>query len=139
MKRTITILLISFLFVSCKGRFEFSPYTVISVENEEQREAADWFAWNFAAPGGFVPMVFTNESSADVIVTYDSMLSGSQFRLDVDERKIRITASGAAGFYLAFQALLDLLPVQINSAKHADSVIWTVPSVSLDALYDLYE
>ena len=137
MRRTLTFLLVSFLLVSCKGGFEFSPYTVISVENDEQREVADWFAWSFAAPGGFVPMVFTNESSADVIVTYNSSLSESHFRLDVDERKIHITASGTSGFYLAFQALLNLLPAQINSAKHADSVIWKVPNVRLDTHSDL--
>ena len=139
MKRTFTILLVSFLLASCNSRFEFSPYTVISVENDEQREVADWFAWHFAAPGGFVPMVFTKEASADVIVTYDSLLSDSHFRLDVGTRKIHIVASGSSGLYRAFQTLCNLLPEQINSARHADSVIWTVPTVELDTLSDLYD
>lgn len=127
MKRTFAILLISFLLVSCGGRFEFSPYTVISVENEEQKEVADWFAWLFAAPGGFVPIVLMDDDAADIVLSNDPSMNDSHYRLDIGRNKIYIAASGVPGFMRAFQTLRHLLPDEIDSLKHADSVSWTVP------------
>ena len=117
MKRVVTTLLISFLLVSCSGRFEFSPYTVISVENEEQKEVADWFAWLFAAPGGFVP----------IVLSHDPSLRESHYRLDIDRNKIFIAASGTSGFMHAFKTLHNLLPDEIDSVRHIDTIVWTVP------------
>ena len=127
MKRTITTLMISFLLVSCSGRFEFSPYTVISVENEEQKEVADWFAWLFAAPGGFVPIVLMDDDAADIVLSHDPSLRESHYRLDIDRNKIYISASGAPGFMRAFKTLHKLLPDEIDSMRHIASVKWTVP------------
>lgn len=133
MKRVVTTLLISFLLVSCSGRFEFSPYTVISVENQEQKEAADWFAWHFAAPGGFVPIVLLQDDAADIVLRHDSSIQESNYRLDIDRNKIYITASETSGFKLAFQALRSLLPAEISSTRHADYVAWTVPVMDIYA------
>ena len=127
MKRTITTLMISFLLVSCSGRFEFSPYTVISVENEEQKEVADWFAWLFAAPGGFVPIVLMDDDAADIVLSHDSSLRESHYRLDIDRNKIFIAASGTSGFMHAFKTLHNLLPDEIDSVRHIDTIVWTVP------------
>ena len=133
MKRVVTTLLISFLLVSCSGRLEFSPYTVISVENQEQKEAADWFAWLFAAPGGFVPIVLLQDDAADIVLRHDSSIQESNYRLDIDRNKIYITASETSGFKLAFQALRSLLPAEISSTRHADYVAWTVPVMDIYA------
>ena len=127
MKRTITTLMISFLLVSCSGRFEFSPYTVISVENEEQKEVADWFAWLFAAPGGFVPIVLKDDDAADIVLSHDPSLRESHYRLDIDRNKIFIAASGTSGFMHAFKTLHNLLPDEIDSVRHIDTIVWTVP------------
>ena len=119
--------MISFLLVSCSGRFEFSPYTVISVENEEQKEVADWFAWLFAAPGGFVPIVLMDDDAADIVLSHDPSLRESHYRLDIDRNKIFIAASGTSGFMHAFKTLHNLLPDEIDSVSHIDSIVWTVP------------
>ena len=131
MKRVVTTLLISSLLVSCSGRFEFSPYTVISVENQEQKEAADWFAWLFAAPGGFVPIVLLQDDAADIVLRHDPSIQESKYRLDIDRDNIYITASGTSGFKLAFQTLRSLLPAEISSTRHADYVAWTVPVMDI--------
>lgn len=127
MKKVMIILMASFLLASCRDDFRFSPYTVISVENDEQKEVADWFAWLFASPGGFVPQVTTGQSSADVVVRQDTTLAESSYRLDVKSGSIVIEASGVAGYFYAFQALRNLLPDEIDSVRHADSVEWVVP------------
>ena len=127
MKKITMILMTAAMLISCGRNFEFSPYTVISVENEEQREVADWFAWLFASPGGFVPMVVTDDSSADVILSHDPSLEGDSYRLDIDMNTIKIEASGISGFFYAFQTLRNMLPDEIDSVRHADSVKWTVP------------
>lgn len=129
MKKTIPILLISFILVSCNGRFEFSPFTVISVENEQQREVADWFAWLFAAPGGFVPMVLSDVSDADVVLRHDPSLDEDHYRLDIDRNNIYIAASGTSGFFHAFMNLRRLLPDEIDMKRHADSVEWIIPVI----------
>lgn len=117
----------SFLLSSCGEKFIFSPYTVISVENEEQKEVADWFAWLFAAPGGFVPQVTTDDKPADITVRLDTTLAESSYRLDVKAGSISIEASSVSGYFYAFQALRNMLPDEIDSVKHADSVEWVIP------------
>ena len=109
MKKITMILMTAAMLISCGRNFEFSPYTVISVENEEQREVADWFAWLFASPGGFVPMVVTEDSSADVILSHDPSLEGDSYRLDIDMNTIKIEASGISGFFYAFQTLRNMM------------------------------
>ena len=37
------------------GVFKFSHDTVISVEDQQQKDVADWFPRLFAPPAGFVP------------------------------------------------------------------------------------
>ena len=119
--------MISFLLVSCSGRFEFSPYTVISVENEEQKEVADWFAWLFAAPGGFVPIVLMDDDAADIVLSHDPSLRESHYRLDIDRNKIFIAESGTSVFMHAFKTLHNMLPDEIDSVRHIDTIVWTVP------------
>lgn len=121
------ILMAAFLLTSCGESFRFSPYTVISVENEEQKEVADWFAWIFASPGGFVPIVTIDDANPDIIVRHDGSLEDSYYRLDITSASITVEASGKAGYFYAFQALRNMLPDEIDSVRHADSVEWTVP------------
>lgn len=119
------------MLIACNRRFEFSPFTVISVENQMQKEVAEWFAWLFAAPGGFVPMVVTDAPSADVILRNDPGMPDASYRLDIDRNTINISASGISGFFCAFRTIRDMLPDEIDSIRHADSVRWTVPSVRM--------
>lgn len=131
MKKIAIMTMAACMLIACNRRFEFSPYTVISVENQMQKEVADWFAWLFAAPGGFVPMVVTDDPSADVILSNDPGMPDDSYRLDIDRNTINISASGISGFFYAFQTLRNMLPDEIDSIRHADSVRWTVPSVQM--------
>lgn len=129
MKKITIIFVAALLSASCADSFRFTPYTVISVENEGQKEVADWFAWLFAAPGGFVPMVAYDDTSADVLVRQDTSLAESSYRLGVSSGRITVEASDNSGYFYAFQALRNMLPDEIDSPRHADSVEWTVPAM----------
>ena len=66
-----------------RGFFSFTPETVISVETEDQKVAADWFAWLFARPAGFVPKVFMNAEDADVVLRCDQTMEPESYRIEV--------------------------------------------------------
>lgn len=110
-----------------KGAFTFSHETVISVEDRQQQEIAEQFAWLFACPAGFVPKVFMNAEDADVVLQCDDAMEPESYIIEVGRRKIVIKASGPAGFFYAFQTLRQTLPEEMSSGRHMDGHVWTVP------------
>lgn len=123
-------LLLCLLLPSCGNTFSFSPGTVISVENKEQEAVAEWFAWLFASPGGFVPKVDTGHFGADVVLREDSSLDEAAYRIKVTSRKTYIEASSPTGFFYALQFIRQQLPPDISSTRHADYVEWNIPVMS---------
>ena len=119
------------LLASCERDFSFSPQTVISVENSSQKAVAEWFAWLFACPGGFVPIVQVNASDADVLLQTDASIPESSYRIRVMGKKTLIEASSSTGFLYAMLHIRRVLPEDITSIKHADSVRWIVPEMSI--------
>ena len=125
------ILMLCVLLASCERDFSFSPQTVISVENSSQKAVAEWFAWLFACPGGFVPIVQVNASDADVLLQTDASIPESSYRIRVMGKKTLIEASSSTGFLYAMLHIRRVLPEDITSIKHADSVRWIVPEMSI--------
>ena len=119
------------LLASCERDFSFSPQTVISVENSSQKAVAEWFAWLFACPGGFVPIVQVNASDADVLLQTDASIPESSYRIRVMGKKTLVEASSSTGFLYAMLHIRRVLPEDITSIKHADSVRWIVPEMSI--------
>lgn len=115
-----------------RADFEFSPSTVISVEDETQKEVAEWFAWLFSKPAGFVPKVHVGAEDPDIILHEDPMLQKEAYRIKVTRRKIMVEASSASGFFYAFQTLRFALPTAISSGCHADNVEWKVPVMDVE-------
>ena len=125
------ILMLCVLLASCERDFSFSPQTVISVENTSQEAVAEWFAWHFACPGGFVPIVQVNASVADVLLRTDASIPESSYRIRVMGKKTLVEASSSTGFLYAMLHIRRVLPEDITSIKHADSVRWIVPEMSI--------
>ena len=125
------ILMLCVLLASCERDFSFSPQTVISVENSSQKAVAEWFAWLFACPGGFVPIVQVNASDADVLLQTDASIPESSYRIRVMGKKTLVEASSSTGFLYAMLHIRRVLPEDITSIKHADSVRWIVPEMSI--------
>lgn len=114
-----------------KGEFTFSHETVISVEDRQQMEVAEWFAWLFAYPAGFVPKVSQDASDADIVLRRDAAMMPESYRINVGRKGIIIEASDPAGFFYAFQTLRQSLPDEISAVRHADGLAWTVPSMTI--------
>ena len=125
------IVMLCVLLASCERDFSFSPQTVISVESAEQKAVAEWFAWLFASPGGFVPIVKENAYDADVLLRRDASLPESSYRIKVSGRRTCVEASSSTGFFYALQRIFQSLPKDINGVRHADHVEWTIPTMSV--------
>lgn len=125
------IAMLCILLTSCQKDFSFSPQTVISVESAEQKAVAEWFAWLFAGPGGFVPIVKENAYDADVLLRRDASLPESSYRIKVSGRRTCVEASSSTGFFYALQRIFQSLPGDINGVRHADHVEWTIPAMSV--------
>lgn len=114
-----------------RGQFEFTPSTVISVENPEQQAVAAYFASLFQAPAGFTPAVEPGAARASVVLSSDSSLPAEAYHLEVSPCKVTIKASSSSGFFYAFQTLRQALPSAIDAPKAAGSVRWCVPSMTV--------
>ena len=114
-----------------RGMFEFTPHTVISVEDEAQRELADWFAWLFASPAGFVPKVFIGADNPDVLIKTDASLPAEAYSIRVTPHRITVEASSADGIFYALQTLRFALPSEISRKDYAGSRAWRVPSMKI--------
>lgn len=115
-----------------EGEFEFSPLTVISVEDDAQQRVAELFAWCFASSAGFVPEVARNVSDATVKMMYNQSLDDETYLLDVRKDGIIIEASSEPGFFYATQTLRLALPPHIDSDSMADNVRWCVPAMLIE-------
>ena len=133
MKKSLSssiVLVLCIMLSSCVKEFSFSPQTVISVEDQQQKAVAEWFAWFFACPGGFVPIVQVGVSDADVLLRTDASIPECSYRIRVTGKKTLVEASSSAGFLYALMYIRQSLPDDINSIRHADSVRWVVPEMS---------
>ena len=125
--------LVCIMVSSCTHSFKFTPDTVISVENVEQAAVAEWFAWLFAAPGGFVPHIEENADNADVILMENPSLDDTSYRVRITGKKVYVEASSSLGFFYAFQFMRQLLPEEINLTDYADNIEWTIPVMAKDS------
>lgn len=110
------------------GEFLFTPQTVISVENEEQRISAQLFADLFQVSAGFRPTVSVGSTgNALVRLETDPALAPEAYRLSITTQGIGISAAGKAGFFYALQTLRQMLPAEIEYSHARSRTGWTVP------------
>ena len=64
-----------------EDQFEVTARTVISVENEEQKAVADYFASLFTHSAGFTPSVALDTDRADIIFRSDASLKAESYFL----------------------------------------------------------
>ena len=115
-----------------KNYFVFTPETVISVENDDQKAVADWFSWLFAGPAGFLPQVHSNVKDADMLLRMNSELGIEAYRLTVTARKILVEASSQVGFFYALQTLRFSMPAELSSKRYVPDMEWKVPAMCVD-------
>lgn len=114
-----------------EARFEITARTLFSVENEEQKAVADYFASLFTVPGGFTPAVTLNADRADVIFRTDTSLKSESYFLQVKEDGILVKAADANGFFYAVQTLRLTLPSLIENRVTRPDIRWTIPVMTV--------
>lgn len=128
--RTLPLVPAPVSMVKGNGQFTFTERTVITVENEAQRQVAELFCRLFAHTAGFTPRIETG-TQGEVRLLTDSTLPGEAYHLEVSGKQIVMKAAGAAGFFYAFQTLRQALPAAIDGNRPA-TVRWSVPAMSID-------
>lgn len=118
--------------VKCtSGEFVFTPKTVISVEDESMKPIAEWFAWFFARPAGFVPQVVVGRLDADIHLKFVEGMQDEAYEMCVNRHHILIESSGRAGFIYALQTLRLALPSEMSSVRYVENVRWAVHSMKV--------
>ena len=113
------------------GAFHFTPQTVISVDDPSLKATADWFAWLFARPAGFVPKVVVGQDDADVRLCHIDGMKEEAYEMSVNCHHIIIESSGNSGFLYALQTLRLALPPAMSSTSYVENISWEVPSMKV--------
>ena len=78
-----------------------------------------------------MPIVQVNASDADVLLQTDASIPENSYRIRVMGKKTLVEASSSTGFLYAMLHIRRALPEDITSIKHADSVRWIIPEMSV--------
>ena len=114
-----------------EDQFEVTARTVISVENEEQKAVADYFALLFTHSAGFTPSVALDTDRADIIFRSDASLKAESYFLQVKKDGIQVKAADANGFFYAVQTLRLTLPSLIENRVTRPDTRWTIPVMTV--------
>lgn len=113
------------------GAFVIDADTSISIDDESQRQVAQWFAGLFERPAGFVPAVHNAEEDAQIRLFDDPSLAPESYRLYVDDSNIDVFASEPSGFFYALQTVRGALPARLESDALSPDAVWEVPSMTV--------
>ncbi len=112
------------------GYFTITAETVIAVENQQQQAVASHFANMFLESSGWAPEVKVTPQSAQIALHHLDELPDEGYLLKVDTKGVQISASTSAGFFYAFQTLMQLLPPSFVSSESRDR--WAIPAVKIE-------
>lgn len=118
------------MIVPDSGYYVISAITTIGVENPEQKAIADHFATMFLEASGWAPEVKVATHSAQIVLHHLDELADEGYLLKVDTEGVLISANSSAGFFYAFQTLMQLLPPSFLSNESRDQ--WAIPAVTIE-------
>jgi hexosaminidase len=118
------------------GYFEITPGTriVYSRDNQETSFSGEMLASQLRMATGF-PLEWSDDVAApksNSIVfdmTKDGDLGPEGYRLEVERKKIHLSANTGAGLFYAVQSLLQLLPPEVMGKSPAIGFRWRIPCV----------
>ena len=112
------------------GYFTFTAQTILSVENNEQLAIANHFTSRFLNASGWAPEVRVNDHSGQIKLNHSSQVPEEGYQLSVKDEGVQITANSGAGFFYAFQTLMQLLPPSFITDNSANQ--WSIPAVTIE-------
>jgi hexosaminidase len=109
------------------GFFIINSKTIISVENETQADIANHFAAKFSKASGGIPAVKLADETAQIKLSNTEGIPDEGYQLAITSEMISIDASTDAGFFYAFQTLMQLLPPSFVSGQQGKE--WAIPAL----------
>lgn len=99
-----------------EGSFILDSLTKVVISSEDQKEVVNWFSKELQKSYGFSCQTGTHISEKNRIeLIHDSLIADEAYLLDISKSKISINASSEAGYFYAFQTILQLIPVSENN------------------------
>ena len=90
------------------------------------------FAGELAQAAGVKTGVFKNVNNTNFNFTVDATLPAEGYVLDIDRRKVSVSASSLNGFIYAVQTVKQLLPVAIYGHETVVDADWSLPCVHIE-------
>ena len=114
------------------GKFVFGKNTVIHYSNASFISDAEILKRMLKPAMGF-QLQHDNSKSKSIILLIEASemdsIGQEGYLLNVKTGKIEITASHSAGFFYAFQTLLQLMPAEIYSHAIVEKAVWEIDGV----------
>lgn len=104
-----------------EGSFALNGSTTIVASDEEQKEAGKWFINELKNQYNIKCNLNGNsDDSNQIILLEDKNLEKEAYSLQIEKSKITIQASGEAGYFYAFQSIIQMLPVHVEKSELED-------------------
>lgn len=118
-----------------EGHFTFDSKVKVVVpayEGDSVQQVYDRFRQDFEKATGLRLKTTKKAHRADMVLALDRQLKSEAYRLDIDQKQIRIAAAAPAGFFYAFQTLKQLMPRNVMAGQPDAAVTaWSVPAVHI--------
>lgn len=118
------------------GVFKLDRSTIIHItDNTRINETAKLFAEMIEAPTGYKLTIDNdiNSSRGIILELTGEVDNGDEaYRLEINRRKIRISASSPAGIFYGIQTVRQLFPPEFESSKRTGIESWEVPCVYIE-------
>jgi hexosaminidase len=113
------------------GTFTLSSTSGIRLvgTNEDLPHLGNFLAEQLRPATGYTIPV--SKDRGDVILELTGEENTEAYRLEISEKEVKISSSGAAGIFYGIQTLLQLFPVEIEH-KTSQSVDWVIPQGSIE-------
>lgn len=108
---------------------------VYAPKSEELKEAVHHFTEKLEKTTGKKVTTANKASKATIAIQLnkksDKELGDEGYELVVEDKKIELKANKPAGVFYGIQTLLQLFPVEIESAEKVENIAWKVPALAI--------
>lgn len=100
------------------GSFILDAKVQLVALRAEQKKTAQWFSEEIKKSFGLnCPIVENQKSKKSIFLIHDNSLVHEAYKLDINSNNITIKASSEAGYFYAFQTILQIAPIPNNEEK----------------------
>ncbi|WP_242202174.1 beta-N-acetylhexosaminidase [Aestuariivivens insulae] len=116
-----------------QGSFQFNKDTKCFVSNDEQLQALEVLLNPFKTVSNWdLEVVKTKPSSNFIAFENNENLENEAYTLIVSPEEITIEANSFSGFLYGVETIRQLLPLEIESNKPVEDIVWNLPCVTIN-------